>query len=525
MKRGIRDWGLGIGSVRQRRRRDRAGYALVLFVMLFFGLMGLAALVIDMGFARLAQREMQTAVDSAALEGLRWRDVQQSENLPPAWLASPDFQQQTGVSPGTGTLSSQQRDAVRRWATSNMVANVFADYVDSGGTVQNGAGPVVNFSGGVPGAPAEWAAGQTITWPPPPPYQPARSSGTAGLELNLSNGTEGDMSSGTYGLNPGYDPTQLADEDTSYDRRNFMPSQGTADSASAPAFLVRMRRTNNPGGLDQEPGISCGGPTLPVLFGRGSMMARSGDSGQLSVESGITVRATAIAAVGQVNGLTSSGTPYSVGRAKTVGPALVVSGGTIAGHGPFALRSDIWAGLAVSGGTLTPTGGTLMVAGELGDPVPEGLVLPGTATGLTLSATGVSSIGQPVEPAADASPLDQYPPNGAAVYVPIYTSYQLGGQPYTVIGFGLIAVANWNSSQVVISPIAQQPSNPVASQNASGVVGLAVLASFSPQDVTTLFQLHEGTESGSGLSSQNMTHPLYAPVLANHTIGPNQTNP
>ena len=30
---------------------DRAGYALVLFVLIFFGLMGLAALVIDMGFA------------------------------------------------------------------------------------------------------------------------------------------------------------------------------------------------------------------------------------------------------------------------------------------------------------------------------------------------------------------------------------------------------------------------------------------------------------------------------------------
>ena len=63
-------------SIRQRRKRpDRAGYALVLFVMMFFGLMGLAALVIDMGFARLAQRQMQTAVDSAALEGLRWQDA------------------------------------------------------------------------------------------------------------------------------------------------------------------------------------------------------------------------------------------------------------------------------------------------------------------------------------------------------------------------------------------------------------------------------------------------------------------
>ena len=59
-----------------------------------------------------------------------------------------------------------------------------------------------------------------------------------------------------------------------------------------------MRRTNNTSGLDQEPGVSSGGPTLPVLFGRGSLMARSGSSGQLSVASGITVRATAIAAAG-----------------------------------------------------------------------------------------------------------------------------------------------------------------------------------------------------------------------------------
>ena len=52
---------------RRRKPADRAGYALVLFLMMLFGLMGLAALVIDLGFARSAQRQMQTAVDSAAL--------------------------------------------------------------------------------------------------------------------------------------------------------------------------------------------------------------------------------------------------------------------------------------------------------------------------------------------------------------------------------------------------------------------------------------------------------------------------
>ena len=98
-----------------------------------------------------------------------------------------------------------------------------------------------------------------------------------------------------------------------------------------------MRRTNNLNGLDQEPGISSSGPTLPVLFGRGSLMARSGSGSQLSVASGITVRATAIAG------------PQP---AKTVGPLYNNTGGTltaVAQLAPFAIRSDLWT--QVSGGT------------------------------------------------------------------------------------------------------------------------------------------------------------------------------
>ena len=112
---GIRDWGLGLnrsGNV-AANAADRAGYALVLFLMMVFGLMGLAALVIDMGFARLAQRQMQTAVDSAALEGLRWRDVDATGDLPQGWLADPDFLAQTGVS---GTVTSMSPQQWRRFA-------------------------------------------------------------------------------------------------------------------------------------------------------------------------------------------------------------------------------------------------------------------------------------------------------------------------------------------------------------------------------------------------------------------------
>ncbi len=158
---------------------------LVLFVTLFLGLMGLAALVIDMGFARLAQRQMQTAVDSAALEGLRWRDYSTDQYR----------RQQASQVVADGPVGDG----------SSAQPSIFADYYEgSGGTVHYGAGPMVNFSGGA--GLAGMAAAQTITLPNPPVYQPQRSDGTPGLELNLTNATEGDMSSGAYGLNPNYDP-------------------------------------------------------------------------------------------------------------------------------------------------------------------------------------------------------------------------------------------------------------------------------------------------------------------------------
>ena len=119
-------WGsLRRPTLRCGKRANRSGYALVLFVMIFFGLIGLAALVIDMGFARLAQRQMQTAVDSAALEGLRWRDY--------------------SANPPTG----QSSDHYRRQQASSMAANVFDDDLNptNGDPSNFGAGPVVQFQG------------------------------------------------------------------------------------------------------------------------------------------------------------------------------------------------------------------------------------------------------------------------------------------------------------------------------------------------------------------------------------------
>ena len=308
-----------------QRRPNRAGYTLILFVMMFFGLMGLAALVIDLGFARLAQQQMQSAADTAALEGLRWRDVQKWNDLPPGWLTNASFEAAV-PGPYTGTISPAQADTIRRWAASQAVANLFSNGTDATGeTVYFGAGPVVNFSGGV--GPQDLAAGELMTQGSPPVYQPVQASGTPGLELNQSatnyNAVEGDMVAGTYGQNSSYqpsasDPQGLGDENDAYGRRDF---QNTG-AAPLPAFLVRMRRTKPPpmallapNALDSEAGISSSGPTLPLLFGYGSLMARN-SSGGLSAASGIAVRATTIAAAGPI--ITSSGT-YSVGSAMTVG--------------------------------------------------------------------------------------------------------------------------------------------------------------------------------------------------------------
>ena len=165
-----------------KTRTKRRGYVLVLFIMMFLCLMGLAALVIDMGFARLAQRQMQSAVDSAALEGLRWQS------------ASPVFARQQA---------------------SQRVAQMFSDYEDSGGTVHYGTGPVVNFTGGI--SPAELAAAKPCR--PAPAGLPTHctSTGTPGLELNLSNATEGDMVTGTS-IRPAHRRMR-----TELHRRDFTP--------------------------------------------------------------------------------------------------------------------------------------------------------------------------------------------------------------------------------------------------------------------------------------------------------------
>lgn len=136
----------------------QGGYVLVLVAMLLFGLFAMAALVIDLGFARVAQRQMQTASDAAALEGLRGEGVR-------------DY----------GT---------RQDAAEQLVTWTFDDDLNAtNGSVGNvGAGPNVTFSGGV--GDSGLHAGRLITVDPDnASHQPVlqrRANQLAGQEFSIA---------------------------------------------------------------------------------------------------------------------------------------------------------------------------------------------------------------------------------------------------------------------------------------------------------------------------------------------------
>jgi hypothetical protein len=520
----------------------------MLMVMLLFGIFGFAALVIDLGFARLTQRQMQTAVDAAALEGLRWRDVQLWEQLPQTWLANPDFQAQVGVGANpTDPMTPQQRDAVRRWAASQAVGQLFDDNLNAGddgpGTGDRGgiygAGPVVQLQGG-----NDWAGlagSQLIVAPTTPVYKPVRSDGTPGLELNVAaNASSGDLVAGSYGPNASYPPASSgsadpADEDANYNRRDFQSASASAGPA-APSFLARMRRTNNLNDLDNSPGISSSGPPLPILFGSGSMMARSGGSGQLSVASGITARATAIAAAGPaVAGLSAN--PYTPGLAKTIGRANSSAGAAgalsaqltpnqlvyivfnLSQWETLTTRTAVTSVISSAGLLQSSDGKTTygyVADGSAVDPSDVSAAFPNGRPFLGPSAT----IGDQAIQYSEADPTEITTeamaelPTGAIAYVPLIDDGPSSPLSGRVVGFGYVYAVSCAAPGTLALT---KGTGMVAAQNASGVLGVPLPVWFRDPTAgsTRTLQLFSEHESYSDF--------LYAPVLVDHYLGPNAT--
>lgn len=236
--------------VLERHRSPRRGSILTWFAVFLFALLPLITLVVHLGMVTLTRRQMQTAVNTAAIEGLRFRD--------------------------DGNLS----ESARRERVRDLVSAVFDDTLDTsdGDALRLGAGPVITFDNEpsditLPGT--EFKAARTIKAGNIGVYDPV-------LELNEGNEVHGDMLRGTY--TPGVGHT----EDNDYTR----PDGDFTPDATGDAFLVRLRRTDNAGGLDTVAGVSSSGPPIPFLFGRGPY----GDSQFLNRrERGTIVRATAIA--------------------------------------------------------------------------------------------------------------------------------------------------------------------------------------------------------------------------------------
>ncbi|MEZ5980485.1 MAG: hypothetical protein R3F34_20045 [Planctomycetota bacterium] len=148
------------------------------------------------------------------------------------------------------------------------------------------------------------------------------------LALNVGgttyNADEGDMISGEY------DFAAPHREGPGYARDDFSRHGFVTPAADGGAFLVRMRRSHDPDGLDRAANTSAGLPGVPLLFGMGSL-ARAEDADVWDPRrDGLTVRATAIA---------------TARRATAVGRPVP---GLAFGVVPFALRLDLWNALPVT---------------------------------------------------------------------------------------------------------------------------------------------------------------------------------
>ena len=218
------------------------GAVMLVVVLLMFVFLGFATAFMDLGLVRMTQAQMQAAVDSAAVEGLRFRDHPVIDG---------------------------------RVAARDLVDQIFDDDFGTSSVEHTlGAGPVTELSGGF-GATAN--ALQTIE---------STSNYVPHLQLNRRNARHGDLVTGTY-----LGDALVHEENSVYERSDFVP---LAQPEFPPdAFLVRLRRTNDFQGFDRLEGVSSAGPALPFLFGRA--MAMSGNGSYEPRHHGLTVRAAAIA--------------------------------------------------------------------------------------------------------------------------------------------------------------------------------------------------------------------------------------
>jgi hypothetical protein len=253
----------------------------VLFAALVFAILAIASLAVDVGFAVLSQSQMQTAADTAALEGVRLRDFWEYRPLSNRYRR-----------PRVSHLVQQVMDDDLQ-PTGGIPASpegIPAVPADGADQLRLGAGPIFHLTGGLGTANASALlevpdAGSLVG--------PDAWTDDPRLQENRRNYPSGDMLSGTFNRFASHA------EDAAYQRDDFTPAAevgpDTNEAQRTLGFLVRLRRTRGANTLDEVPGVASRGATIPFLFGMGSTI-RAADPEEYNPRTdGLTTRAVAIA--------------------------------------------------------------------------------------------------------------------------------------------------------------------------------------------------------------------------------------
>jgi len=231
------------------------GVVFIAVAILLVVFIGFAALVVDMGMVHATRAQMTSASESAAVEGLRFKDVLL------------DSERRLRASQRVLLLNDEDQDLATNDTTS-------------------GIGPVITIGPGE-GAPLSLRAKLDVGMADPddslvghPKWKRSEDVGGGNigwLELNLANAEHGDLVAGDYddsftSGSPIHNDGPAGD----YDRPDLAHAVNPGDDQSA--FLVRLRRTTRDNGVpwfdanDRIDGESSSGPALPLILARASMI-------------------------------------------------------------------------------------------------------------------------------------------------------------------------------------------------------------------------------------------------------------
>ena len=196
---------------RTRKRNARKGQSLLLVFLMLLAIIGVMALTLDFGFVLQSRKLMQTGVNTAALEGLRNYDTDQD---------------------GTGDGRQNAATLMRNVFDDDMEPSTNQTTIGAGidSSLVQGNGYRQTVLGNGTGARSLFENRSSFIYRPDP-------------QLNTLNRAEGDMVRGDFD-EAASDHREFSD----YQRNDFTVDE-TGDSTSA--FLVRLRRTHDPDGLDR----------------------------------------------------------------------------------------------------------------------------------------------------------------------------------------------------------------------------------------------------------------------------------